>query len=159
MCSPLNRSQSFSIRGGSIPNCIRCRLRGWTKCVHSFVQKFVTGLLGVADDMERALESVPADAQQQKDPAALLKGLRDGITLTHKTLEKVCPAGRFAHMMPATLHAIPCMLSQALAPTETGRASHRCSAFTHSACGSIKVRHNLQIALLDVPCIELMQMV
>ncbi|CAL5221570.1 g3786 [Coccomyxa viridis] len=56
------------------------------------IQKFVTGLLGVADDMERALESVPADAAQQKDPAALLKGLRDGIALTHKTLEKVLSA-------------------------------------------------------------------
>ncbi len=53
------------------------------------MQKFVSGLLGVADDMERALESVPADAQQHKDPAALLQGLRGGIALTHKTLEKV----------------------------------------------------------------------
>ena len=63
------------------------------------MQKFVTGLLGVADDMDRALESVPADAAQQKDPAALLKGLRDGIALTHKTLEKVCLPGCSAHMM------------------------------------------------------------
>ena len=55
----------------------------------STMQKFVSGLLGVADDMERALESVPADAQQHKDPAALLQGLRGGIALTHKTLEKV----------------------------------------------------------------------
>ena len=55
------------------------------------MQKFVSGLLGVADDMERALESVPADAQQHKDPAALLQGLRGGIALTHKTLEKVSP--------------------------------------------------------------------
>ena len=64
------------------------------------VQKFVTGLLGVADDMERALESVPADAAQQKDPAALLKGLRDGIALTHKTLEKVPLTDRPAHVLP-----------------------------------------------------------
>lgn len=53
------------------------------------MQKFVSGLLGVADDLERALESVPADAQQHRDPAALLQGLRGGISLTHKTLEKV----------------------------------------------------------------------
>ena len=57
--------------------------------VHDACAEVVTGLLGVADDMDRALESVPADAAQQKDPAALLKGLRDGIALTHKTLEKV----------------------------------------------------------------------
>ncbi|CAK0780663.1 hypothetical protein CVIRNUC_005131 [Coccomyxa viridis] len=56
------------------------------------IQKFVSGLLGVADDMERALESVPADAQQHKDPAALLQGLRGGIALTHKTLEKALNA-------------------------------------------------------------------
>ena len=55
------------------------------------MQKFVTGLLSVADDMDRALEGVPADAAQQKDPAALLKSLRDGITLTNKTLGKVRP--------------------------------------------------------------------
>lgn len=41
--------------------------------------------------MDRALEGVPADAAQQKDPAALLKSLRDGITLTNKTLGKVRP--------------------------------------------------------------------
>lgn len=68
-------------------------------------QKFVTGLLGVADDMERALESVPADAAQHKDPAALLKGLRDGIALTHRTLEKVSLAKCSTHMMQATLNA------------------------------------------------------
>ena len=39
--------------------------------------------------MERALKSVPADAQQHKDPAKLLQGLRDGVMLTNKTLEKV----------------------------------------------------------------------
>lgn len=53
--------------------------------------------------MERALESVPADAAQQKDPAALLKGLRDGIALTHKTLEKVTLAEHFAHVKQAPL--------------------------------------------------------
>ena len=67
------------------------------------LQKFVTGLLGVADDMERALESVPADAAQHKDPAALLKGLRDGIALTHRTLEKVSLAKCITHMMQAIL--------------------------------------------------------
>lgn len=53
----------------------------------------MTGLLSVADDMERALESVPAGAEQKKDPAALLQGLRDGIALTHRSLEKVPPYG------------------------------------------------------------------
>jgi molecular chaperone GrpE (heat shock protein) len=54
------------------------------------VQKFVTGLLDAVDDLERALESVPADAEQQKkDPINLLHGLRDGIVLTQKSLEKV----------------------------------------------------------------------
>ena len=54
------------------------------------VQKFVTGLLDAVDDLERALESVPADAEQQKkDPTNLLHGLRDGIVLTQKSLEKV----------------------------------------------------------------------
>ena len=66
------------------------------------MQKFVSGLLGVADDMERALESVPADVQQHKDPAALLQGLRGGIALTHKTLEKVTHlrASTFSARMP-----------------------------------------------------------
>lgn len=64
------------------------------------MQKFVSGLLGVADDMERALESVPADAQQHKDPAALLQGLRGGIALTNKTLEKVSRLTCLFHPLP-----------------------------------------------------------
>lgn len=62
-----------------------------------FVQKFATGLLNAVDDLERALESVPADAEQQKkDPSNLLHGLRDGIVLTQKSLEKVCQQDRSA---------------------------------------------------------------
>ena len=61
------------------------------------VQKFVTGLLDAVDNLERALESVPADAEQQKkDPSNLLHGLRDGIVLTQKSLEKVCQQDRSA---------------------------------------------------------------
>ena len=78
-----------------------------TTLLSAMVQKFVSGLLGVADDLERALESVPADAQQHRDPAALLQGLRGGIALTHKTLEKV------SHLPPEEQICTLCQDAQA----------------------------------------------
>ncbi len=96
------------------------------------MQKFVTGLLDAVDDLERALESVPADAEQQKkDPSNLLNGLRDGIVLTQKSLEKVWQQGRtlwsFATTTIETCSPSPQVLRrQQGAQTKVPRLAHAC---------------------------------
>jgi molecular chaperone GrpE len=50
------------------------------------VTNFARDMLTVADNIRRALESVPSDAREQADGA--LKGLVDGIELTERDLLK-----------------------------------------------------------------------
>jgi molecular chaperone GrpE len=51
------------------------------------VTKFARDILGVADNLRRALESLPAETRESLDGAA--KGVVDGVELTEKELLKV----------------------------------------------------------------------
>ncbi|GBG24553.1 GrpE protein-like, mitochondrial [Hondaea fermentalgiana] len=54
--------------------------------------KFAKSLLDVADNLTRALESVPQEALEGEDANAHLKSLYEGISMTEKELSKVFAA-------------------------------------------------------------------
>jgi molecular chaperone GrpE len=58
------------------------------------IQSFAKQLLDVADNLSRALESVPADALDKKEENALLVTLVEGVRMTDQQLQKVFGANK-----------------------------------------------------------------